>query len=110
MSKNIALTCVIAAALMAPVILHAAEDRDSDRDSPKTYVKDSKITMKVKTKLAAEHLTSLAKIHVDTDANGVVWLSGHARSEEAIEKAVSIARETEGVTDVKNHIHVTKDD
>jgi hyperosmotically inducible protein len=110
MSRNIAITCVIAAALMAPVMLHAAEDRDSDRGSTRAYVKDSKITMKIKTKLAAEHVTSVAKIHVDTDANGVVWLSGHARSEEAIEKAVSIARETEGVREVKNHIRVKKDD
>jgi hyperosmotically inducible periplasmic protein len=110
MSKKIAITCVIAAAMMAPVILHADENRDNDRDSPKTYVKDSAITVKVKSKLAAEHAASLANIHVDTDAHGVVWLSGHARSEEAIEKAVSIARGTEGVTEVKNHIRVKKDD
>lgn len=109
MSKNIAMTCVIAAALMVPVAGYAS-DRDSDRDHPKTFVKDSAITTKIKSKLAAEHIGSLASIHVDTDAHGVVWLTGHARTEEQIEKAVSIARETEGVTAVKNHLRVKKDD
>ena len=110
MSKKLAITCVIAAALVAPVVGYAAEDRDSDRHSPKSFVKDSAITTKIKSKLAAEHPGSMARIHVDTDDHGVVWLSGHARSHAEIDKAVSIARETEGVTGVKNHLHVKKDD
>ena len=42
------------------------------------FVKDSAITTKIKTKLAADHITSLERIHVDTDKDGVVWLSGTA--------------------------------
>ena len=38
-------------------------------------MKDSVITTKIKTKLAAEHLTSMGRIKVDTDANGVVDLT-----------------------------------
>jgi len=37
-----------------------------------------------KSKLAADHLGSLAHIHVDTDENGVVWLSGSAHNQEAV--------------------------
>jgi hypothetical protein len=59
---------------------------------------------------AAEHLTSLGRIHVDTDENGIVWLSGHARSQEAIDKAVAIAGDTEGVKSVHNTIKIAKDD
>jgi len=53
---------------------------------------------------------SSKRIHVDTDTDGVVWLSGSARTQEAIDKAESIARETEGVKDVHSHIKIKKDD
>jgi hyperosmotically inducible protein len=87
-----------------------AQDSDKDRTNPVAFVKDSTITTKVKTELAAEHLTSLGRIHVDTDMNGVVWLSGSARSQEAIDKAVSIARNTEHVKSVHNGLVVKQDD
>jgi hyperosmotically inducible protein len=110
MHKKIAMTCLIATTLMLPVLANASDDRDSDRSHPKTFVKDSVITTKIKTKLAAEHPGSMARVHVDTDDHGVVWLSGHVRSEEQRERAVALARETEGVTEVKNHLHIKKDD
>jgi hyperosmotically inducible protein len=104
------MSCLMATALMLPLLGHASDDRDSDRSHPKTFVKDSVITTKIKSKLAAEHLGSMARIHVDTDDHGVVWLSGHVRSEAQRERAVAIARETEGVMDVKNRLHIKKDD
>jgi len=110
MNKNLAVSCLIATALMLPVAGFASEDRDADRSHPKTFVKDSAITAKIKTKLAAEHPGTLARVHVDTDDHGVVWLSGKVRSEEQRERAIAIARETEGVTDVKSHLHIKKDD
>jgi hyperosmotically inducible periplasmic protein len=87
-----------------------AQDSDSDRAHAKSFVKDSAITTKIKSKLAAEHLTSVGRIHVDTDKDGVVWLSGSARSQAAIDKAVDIARGTEGVRNVKNDLVIKKDD
>ena len=77
---------------------------------PMTYVKDSAITAKIKAKLADEKMSSLVHIKVDTDAKGGVVLSGTVRSQEAADKAVSIARETEGVTSVKNKLRIRKDD
>ncbi len=88
----------------------AQADPDSDRDHPLTFVKDSAITTKVKAKLADERLNTLIHVHVDTNDRGVVVLTGHARNAEQIERAVSIARHTEGVTDVWNHIQVRADD
>ena len=70
------------------------------------YVKDSVITTKVKTKLAAKHLTTLTKINVDTDANGVVWLSGHAPTQDAVDMAGLLAKDTDGVRSVHNDIVV----
>jgi len=110
MKSSIVTTLLVIASLSAPVIALAAEDADMDRSHPVAFVKDSVITTKVKSKLAAEHIKSLGRIHVDTDANGVVWLRGTARSQEAADRAVSIARETEGVTDVHSHIKVRHDD
>ena len=82
---------------------------DTDRSHPATYVKDSAITTKIKTKLAAEHPGSAKHIRVDTDKNGVVWMSGTANSQEEVDKAVAIARDTEGVKSVNSHIKVRKD-
>ena len=110
MNKKLATTLVVIGVLLGPVVALANGDSDADRSRPKAFVKDSAITTKIKTKLAAEHITSLGRIHVDTDIDGVVWLHGTARSQEAIDKAVSIARETEGVKDVHSRITVRKDD
>jgi hyperosmotically inducible periplasmic protein len=110
MKMKFILACLVSSTLFGSVVALAAGDSDADRSHPKAFVKDSAITAKIKTKLAAEHITSLGRIHVDTDENGVVWLSGHARTQEAIEKAGSIAGETEGVKSVHNNIKVKKDD
>jgi len=110
MKQNLATSLMAIGILLGPVVALATEDSDSDRSHPKAFVKDSAITSKIKTKLAAEHITSLGNIHVDTDANGVVWLHGTAHTQEAADKAVAIARETEGVKDVNSRIKVKKDD
>ena len=110
MKTKLALASAIVGALLLPALSHAADDGDKDREHPKAFVKDSAITTKVKAKLAAEHITSLAKISVDTDADGVVVLSGTARSQEQVDKAVAIARNTEHVRGVKNQLIVKKDD
>ena len=101
--------CFVAAGLLAPLALRAA-DGDTDRTKPVVFVKDSVITTKVKAKLAADKVKTLAQIHVDTDANGVVVLSGIARDKDSADAAVSIARATEGVTSVRNDIKIKKDD
>jgi hyperosmotically inducible periplasmic protein len=66
-------------AMVAPLAM--ADDTDMDRSHPKAFVKDSMITTKIKSKLAADHITSLGRIKVDTDKDGVVWLSGTARTQ-----------------------------
>jgi hyperosmotically inducible periplasmic protein len=105
---GIATSLLLGAVLLGPVAL--AQDADADRSHPKAFVHDSVITTKIKSKLAAEHLPSLARVHVDTDENGVVWLSGSADNQEAVDRAVSMARNTEGVKDVKSAVKIRQDD
>lgn len=110
MKAKMIISWLVAGALLGPAVALTADNTDADREHPKHFVKDSAITAKIKAKLAAEHLTSMALIHVDTDENGVVWLSGKARSQDAADKAGELARGTEGVKDVHNHIRVKKED
>jgi hyperosmotically inducible protein len=105
---SIAMTLLLAGVLAGPVAV--AQDADADRAHPKAFIRDSVITTKIKSKLAAEHLTSLAHLRVDTDEDGVVWLSGSAHNQEAVDRAVSIARDTEGVRDVKSTVKIRHDD
>ena len=109
MKTLFATTCVVVGALLVPVLAHS-EDTDKDRKNASAYVKDSVITTKVKAKLAEEKLSTLARIQVDTDNKGVVDLSGTVRSQDEADKAVSIARGTEGVKGINNHLKIKKDD
>jgi hyperosmotically inducible protein len=105
MKIKLATTCFVIGTLLAPVAAYAA-DGDSDRTHPMTFVKDSVITTKIKAKLAGKKMSSLAHIKVDTDSTGAVVLSGKVKTQEEADKAVSIARETKGVTSVKSDIQI----
>lgn len=109
MKLRFATTCFVIGTLLSPVAVLAANG-DSARAHPEAFVKDSVITTKIKAKLAAEKISSLTHIRVDTDANGAVVLRGRVKSKEEADKAVSIARETEGVTSVKSNIRIKKAD
>jgi hyperosmotically inducible protein len=104
--RNGIIAGVLTVALAGPAYLVAAEPTDVDSAHPTQYVKDSAITTAVKTKLAADHLSSLTRIKVDTDQNGIVWLSGSTDTQEAADRAIDIARNTDGVAQVKSNIVV----
>jgi hyperosmotically inducible protein len=108
MNTKLMTTCLLAGALMLPIAGYTA-DSDSDRSSPKAYVKDSVITTKIKAELAEEKLSSLVHIRVDTDDKGIVTLSGTVKSKKEADKAVSIARAVKGVKAVENHIKIAAD-
>ncbi|SRR5579883_890196 len=68
-------------------------------------VKDSYITTKVKAELAADHATRAREIHVAT-VDGVVTLSGMARSDAEKDRAEQDAMRVKGVQSVRNEIKV----
>ena len=108
MKYKLATTCFVIGAVLAPVAAYA-EDADADRANPATFVKDSAITTKIKSQLASEHLGSLKHIRVDTDRDGVVWMTGTVNNQAEADQAIRIARNTEGVRDVKSNLKVQKD-
>ena len=108
MKYKLATTCFVIGTVLAPVAAYAV-DSDTDRSKPSTFVKDSVITTKIKTKLAADHLGTMKHVKVDTDRNGGVWMTGTANSQEEVDQAVAIARNTEGVKSVHSDLKVHKD-
>jgi len=69
------------------------------------YVDDAAITTKVKAKFADDPTVSAMSIKVDT-LRGVVQLSGFAKSADERMMAERLARNTNGVADVRNDIIV----
>ncbi|MGA8031374.1 MAG: BON domain-containing protein [Casimicrobiaceae bacterium] len=108
MNYKIATTLFVIGSVLAPVAAYAA-DSNSDRSNPVTYVKDSVITTKIKAQLAEDHLGSMKHVTVDTDRDGGVWMTGTANSQEEVNRAVEIARNTEGVKSVHSDLKVQKD-
>ena len=103
--KKLLLTGLVAvSAMYLPVVMAA----DADSSDAGAYVKDSVITTKVKAKLASKHMSTLTKIKVNTDNQGVVWLSGMAPTQDASDLAAMLAKDTEGVTSVHNKIVVAQ--
>jgi len=99
------LAVALASVLWLPLAGHAAEGTDS----AKTVVKDSVITTKIKTALAAEKASSLVKIGVETDGAGAVVLTGTVTTKARSDQAAKIAAAVKGVTAVDNRIQVVAD-
>jgi hyperosmotically inducible protein len=117
MKFKFATTCLVIGTFLVPVTSFAtdvyagtaAPERHEDRAHPATWVKDSMITTKIKAKLAADHPGSLKDIRVDTDADGVVWLTGYAHSQAGIDQAIETARSTENVKSVWSDLTIVAD-
>lgn len=111
MKIKLATTCFVIGSFLAPIAAFAADagERHADRAHPMTWVKDSVITTKIKAKLAADHPGSMKHIEVDTDKDGVVWLTGTANSQAEIDAAISTARSTEHVKSVWSDLKIEKD-
>lgn len=92
---------LLVSALAMPVAAFAA-----DGDPVSTKLSDSVITTKVKAEFAKDKAVSATHVKVDTDSNGIVTLSGTAKTKEEAKKAETIAKGVKGVTSVKNDIVV----
>ena len=101
--SNIGATALMGAMLLAGTgyaVAQQAEPEETVNDAESTQpMGDTWITAKVKSQLLVDDLTKGTEIDVDT-LQGVVHLSGALGSQAEIDKAIAIARGTEGVTDV----------
>lgn len=106
MKTKLVTSCFILASLLVPVAAHAADTEPASK-RVSTFVKESAITTKVKAKLATEKLSSLAMIKGETDAAGVLSLSGKVKTQEDADKAVLIATAVDGVKSVSSAIQIS---
>jgi hyperosmotically inducible periplasmic protein len=83
----------------------AAATTGQAADRAGNAIGDAAITAGVKSKFLADSSVSGLKIDVDTK-DGVVTLSGNAATRAEADRAVSLARETSGVTRVENNLRV----
>ena len=70
-------------------------------------VDDATLTSSVKTKLAADKLSSLTRVDVDTN-NGTVYLNGVVESPDQRARAQELASQVNGVNKVVNNLQVQK--
>src|ERR1051326_948154 len=68
-------------------------------------IKHGAVTAKIKSKMVLDDLVKARNIHVETDGT-VVTLTGDVDSEAERHRAVELAKETEGVTSVIDHLQV----
>jgi osmotically-inducible protein OsmY len=69
------------------------------------YIDDTVITTRIKAAIMNDSSLKVSEINVET-FKGVVQLSGFVSSRGDIDRAVALARETPGVTSVKNDMRV----
>jgi osmotically-inducible protein OsmY len=79
---------------------------ESTAETAEARTEDAMVTAAVKSKLLADGTVNGMEIDVDTDS-GVVTLTGTVETPAAKEKAMELARNTEGVTRVEDHLEVS---
>jgi osmotically-inducible protein OsmY len=96
------LTLAAVLGIASPVILTACGSSPT-KESTGQYVDDTTITTKVKADFVADKTVDASNIKVET-YKGTVQLSGFAKSQAEINRAVQIARNVTGVQSVKNDV------
>lgn len=103
-----AVACSIVA--LAPLVVLATPASDMYGTQPSVVIKDSSISSSIKAQLASDPTKGLSHIDVDTDDHGVVTLKGKVPNQDAADRAISIARATDGVRSVKSSLKIKIDD
>ena len=68
-------------------------------------IRDGAVAAKIKSKMVLDDLVKARNVHVETDG-AVVTLTGVVDSEAERKRAVELAKQTEGVTSVIDHLRV----
>lgn len=113
MNKTHVLIAAVACSFsaLAPLAVLASADTDAVNAQPAVEVKDSSIKSSIQAQFAdTSNGHALSNIDVDVNHHGVVSLEGKVSSQEAADRAVSIARATDGVREVKNQLKIKKTD
>ena len=103
-----AAACSFAAFASFSAITVLAEEAASPRAA--LVIKDSSITSSIRAQLASDNYKGLKHVDVDTDDHGDVTQKGRVPSQDAADRAISIARATDGVRTVKSALKIKIDD
>jgi osmotically-inducible protein OsmY len=100
-------SCLLVAGVFLVGLGGCATDRTAtERNQTMTErAEDGWITSKIKSEFALDKAVSATNIRVNTD-NGVVHLSGTAKSQDEANRAVQIARGIKGVKSVRNEMQI----
>ena len=112
MNKTPVLVAAVACsfAMLAPLVVLAQPATDAASAQAPVVLKDSSIKSSIKARLASDSYKGLSHIDVDVDHGGIVSLEGKVPSQEAADRAISIARATQGVREVKSALKIRIDD
>jgi len=109
MKKQIRMIMVVAVTVLGAGALMTTGCKSSDGGSTKrtagTYVDDSSITAKIKSKMIGDSVVKAHQINVDT-FQGNVQLNGFVDNEQQKQRAEEIARNTAGVVGVQNNLQL----
>jgi hyperosmotically inducible protein len=100
-SRTTLFACIAALTLVAATGCAVTREQETVG----AYVDDSVITTRVKTRFVEDKSVDASAVHVET-LNGVVMLSGFAKSVTEKKMAESIATKVHGVKAVKNELSV----
>lgn len=97
---------LLLAATMSGTLMVACTSTPTQQSTGEA-IDDGVVTAKVKAKLVEDPVTKAHQINVDT-FKGVVQLSGFVETDEARVRALQIARDVEGVKQVKDSMEIRK--
>ncbi|MFL6551102.1 MAG: BON domain-containing protein [Povalibacter sp.] len=97
---------LLVAAMMGSTLIAACTSTPTEQSTGQA-IDDGVVTAKVKAKLVEDPVTKAHQINVDT-FKGTVQLSGFVETEQARSRALQIARDTDGVKQVKDSLQIRK--
>ena len=103
------LLAVLLAGLAASLGAHAQLPREERSLPPREAVSGPAITAQVQAELARDAHVVAKEIKVETDSNGVVLLTGTAKTQQELDRATLIARSVRGVVSVDNRIQLSSE-
>ncbi len=109
MKKQIRMIMVMAVSMLGVATMVTTGCKSSSGPQEKrtagTYVDDSAITAKIKSKMIGDNTVKAHQINVDT-FQGNVQLNGFVDNDSQRQRAEQIARDTKGVVNVQNNLQL----
>ena len=106
LNKRNRIPALLVAAMMGSTLIAACSSTPSQQSTGEA-IDDGVVTARVKAKLVEDPVTKAHQINVDT-FKGTVQLSGFVESDQARTRALQLAREVDGVKQVKDALQIRK--